>query len=103
LTGFWLATCGVALLAFLVCRKWARFAFVVLPLSVVFPYALASAEGPLGARFPAVQAENVLGACALVLIANLVGMRLGKYRFVFYTLYPGRKESATERVEDRRS
>ncbi len=36
------------------------------------------------------QIEHILGACALVLLANFVGMRLGEYKFVFFTLYPGR-------------
>ena len=47
------------------------------PLSVALPWALASAEGPQGSRFPAVRVGYILGDCALVLIANLAGMHLG--------------------------
>ena len=102
MTGFWLASFGVAILALLVCRRWSQFALFVLPLSVAFPWALASSEGPQGSRFPAVQVEHILGACALVLIANLVGMQLGGFRFVFFTLYPGRGDSAKEGDDDHR-
>lgn len=88
--GFWLASVGAATLAFLICRRWSHFALFVLPLSVALPWALSASEGLHGPRFPGVQVEHILGACALVLLANLAGMQLGGYRFVFFTLYPGR-------------
>ncbi len=100
MTGFWVASVGVAVLALLLCRRWSHFALFVLPLSVVFPWALSESEGVHGARFPGVQVEHILGACALVLLANLVGMRLGKFRFVFFTLYPGRDRVSRKGRED---
>jgi hypothetical protein len=103
LTGFWIASLVVAVLAFLACRRWPRFALFVSPLSVVFPWALASSEGSHGARFPAIQDEAILGACALVLIANLVGMQLGGFKFVFFTLHPGQRDSAKKSHDDRRA
>jgi hypothetical protein len=99
-TAFWLASLMVALLAFLASRRWSQFALFILPMSVAFPWALASSEGPHGSRFPAVQVEHILGACALVLIANLVGMQLGGYRFVFFTLFPGRGDSSSKGHDD---
>jgi hypothetical protein len=98
--GFWLASGGAAGLAFLLCRRWSHLALFVLPLSVAFPWALSESEGVHGSRFPGVQIEQVLGACALVLLANLVGMRLGKFRFVFFTLYPGRDVPSRKGRED---
>ena len=103
MTGFWLASFGVAILALLACRRWSQFALFVLPLSVAFPWALASVEGPQGSRFPAVQVEHILGACALVFIASLVGMQLGGFRFVFFTLFPGRGGSAKKGHDDHHS
>lgn len=101
--GFWVASLGVAILALLACRRWSQFALFVLPLSVALPWAIASSEGPQGARFPTVQAEHILGAGALVLLANIVGMQLGGFRFVFFTLFPGRGDSAKRGQEDDRS
>ena len=77
LTGFWLASLSAAALALL--------------LSVTLPWVLAESEGAHGLRLPGVQLEHILGACALVLLANLVGMWLGGFKFVFFTLYPGRR------------
>jgi hypothetical protein len=99
-TAFWLSSLVVAILALLVSRRWSRFALFILPLSVAFPWALASSEGPHGPRFPEVQVEHILGACVLVLIANLVGMQLGGFRFVFFTLFPGRGDSAKKGDDD---
>ena len=100
MTAFWLSSVVVAILALLATRKWSQLALFILPLSVAFPWALASSEGPHGSRFPAVQVEHILGACALVLIANLVGMQLGGFRFVFYTLFPGRGGSSRKGHDD---
>ena len=100
MTAFWLSSLLVAILALLANRRWAPLALFILPLSVVFPWALASSEGPHGSRFPGVQVEHILGACALVLIANLVGMHWGGFRFVFFTLFPGRGDSAKKSRDD---
>lgn len=100
MTTFWLSSVVVAILALLASRKWSQFALFILPLSVAFPWALASSEGPHGSRFPGVQVEHILGACALVLIANLVGMQWGGFRFVFFTLFPGRGDSAKKSRDD---
>ena len=100
-TAFWLSSVVVAILAFLACRKWSQLALFFLPLSVAFPWALASSEGPHVARFLAVEVEHILGACALVLIANLVGMQLGGFRFVFFPLFPGRGGSSKKGHDDR--
>ncbi|MEO7795095.1 MAG: hypothetical protein ABIV06_10015, partial [Thermoanaerobaculia bacterium] len=99
-TAFWMSSLGVAMLALFACRKWPRFALAILPLSVAFPWALASSEGPQGSRFPSVQVEHVLAACALVLIANLVGMQMGGFRFVFFTRFPGRGDSSKKGTGD---
>ena len=102
-TSFWLFSLVVAILAFLASRRWSQFALFILPLSVVLPWALASSEGPHGSRFPTVQVEHILGACALVFIASLVGMQLGGFRFVFFTLFPGRGGSAKKGHDDHHS
>lgn len=99
---FWVSSFVVAILALLACRKWAQLALFILPLSVAFPWALASSEGPDGSRFPGVQVEHIVSACVLVLIANLVGMQLGGFRFVFYSLFPGRGTSAKKGHDDDR-
>lgn len=97
---FWISSLVVAILAFLANRRWSQLALFILPLSVAFPWALAFSEGPHGSRFPAVQVEHILGASALVLVANLVGMHLGGFRFVFFTLFPGRGGSAKKGHDD---
>lgn len=101
MTAFWLSSVAVGILAFLACRKWSQLALFFLPLSVAFPWALASSEGPHGSLYPAVEVEHILGACALVLIANLAGMQLGGFRFVFFTLFPGRGDSSKKGHDDR--
>jgi hypothetical protein len=100
---FWVASLGVAILALLACRRWSQFALFVLPFSVALPWAIASSEGPHGARFPTLQVEHILGACALVLLANIVGMQLGGFRFVFFTFFPGRGDSVKQGQDDDRS
>lgn len=95
---YWAASCSVAAMAFLACRRWPRFALFILPLSVAFPWALGVSESPHGPRFPGAQIEHILGACFLVLVANLAGMQLGGFKVVFFTLFPGRGNG--EREED---
>lgn len=93
--GFWVASAGAATAAFLLCRRWSHLALFVLPLSVALPWALAASEGPGGPRFPGVQMHHILGACALVLLANFAGMLLGGFKVVFFTLHPGRDVAST--------
>jgi hypothetical protein len=100
---FWSISLVAGVAALLACRLRAFLAVFILPLSVAVPFALSSAVGSGGPRFPGLGTSDVVCACLLVLALNLLGMHLGGYRFTFFTLYEGRGPSPTERSPDERS
>ena len=85
---FWALSGLVGFAALALLRRWSFLALFVLPLSVATPFALSSASG-----FPGLDSSDVIGACVLVLSLCLLGMKLGGYRFTFFTLYPGRGDA----------
>jgi len=99
---FWLICGGVAVAALLLCRRWAHWAVAIVPLTSFVPLALAASVGPEGPRFASVAEWDAYTACAAVFAANVIGLALGKYRFVFFTLFPGRGPDPGRAWEERK-
>lgn len=87
---FWLLSTFAGLAGLGLCRRWSFLSVFVLPISVAVPIALSVSVGAQGERFPNIDTSQIVLACLLVLSLDLVGMKLGGFRFVFFPPYPGR-------------